>query len=72
MLQADMLQADTRATPCSQPLQQRAYATAAPWLMEYVASVTHSYLSCALYSSMIMQDIIEIADLTQRHNGIIV
>jgi len=30
MLQADMLQADTRATPCSQPLQQRAYATAAP------------------------------------------
>jgi len=29
MLQAGMLQADTRATPCSQPLQQRAYATAA-------------------------------------------
>jgi len=29
MLQADMLQADTRATPCNQPLQQRAYATAA-------------------------------------------
>jgi len=29
MLQADMLEADNRATPCSQPLQQRAYATAA-------------------------------------------
>jgi len=29
MLQADMLQAHTRATPCSQPLQQRDYAIAA-------------------------------------------
>jgi len=29
MLQADVLQADTRATPFSQPLQQCAYATAA-------------------------------------------
>jgi len=29
MLQAHMLQADTHATPCSQPLQQRAYATPA-------------------------------------------
>jgi len=29
MLQADKLQSDTRATPCSQPQQQRAYATAA-------------------------------------------
>jgi len=29
MLLTDMVQADTRATPCSQPLQQRAYATAA-------------------------------------------
>jgi len=29
MLQANMLQADTRATPCSQLLQQRAFATAA-------------------------------------------
>jgi len=29
MLQADVLQSDTRTTPCSQPLQQRAYATAA-------------------------------------------
>jgi len=29
MLHADMVQADTRATLCSQPLLQRAYATAA-------------------------------------------
>jgi len=54
MLQADMLQADTRATPCSQPLQLRAYATAAVWLMAEAASLTHSYLSCALCSSMIL------------------
>ena len=33
MLQADMLQANTRATPCSQLLKQRAYATAAARLM---------------------------------------
>jgi len=41
MRQADMLQADTRAAPCSQPLQQRAYAT---------GSVTDKYLSqlCSL------------------------
>ena len=33
MLHANMVQADTRATLCSQPLLQRAYATAAAWLM---------------------------------------
>jgi len=41
MLRADMLQANTRATPCSHPLQQRD-----SWHRQ---RHRHSYLSCALY-----------------------
>jgi len=51
MLQADMLQADTRATPCSQPL----YAGPRRSVAHGIGSAT---FTCALYSSMMKKVIV--------------